>query len=752
MSLKGDDAWSGRRAAPNGDGTDGPVRTLGRAAGLVRPGDTCFLRGGVYNETLRPAGSGTRGKPITFRNYQTERAILSGADRVSGWRKAGRGIWTAPVGWDLADGNQVFADGRMLTEARWPNNTGTLLQPVRARAGVGSANTVTDPNLPGGDDVWKGALLWCAGGAEWICWAARVTAYDAKTHTLTFDKKQTRRFYTPRKGNPYVLMGVRAALDAEGEWWFDASARRLHLKPPGGKAPAAMRVEMKRRRDAIDLSGRSHIRIIGLHFRAAGIRTDRLSADILLHGLRGAYVAHSYEKDVSRESGVLLHGRRIELRGCEVAYSSTSVVDVRGIDNRIVNCYLHDGNYGAKWRGTLGLSGRRHVIAHNTVRHSGRDLVNIHGLTESLIEYNDLSDAGWLTSDLGMIYGHNTDFGNTVIRRNLVHDNHAPACNMGIYFDHLSHNVIVHHNAVWNVRRDPIRVNNPSYHNLVYHNTCWNTGPISTFDHARRNDLFGTRYTNNILNAALRLPKHVSTDHNLIERTPALADPKKRDFALKPNAKARDAGAIVEGMTAAVTDGKPDIGALEYGRRPWRAGHDFANPPNRPVELTRPRIGYMNLVKNACFELETLESWTKTGARAARLVAGNGWGVATFGRNKKTHPTGTSKRELRLGGGVDGVEQTIAHLHPRTRYTLSGWLRVSDAKESVRLGVKGHGAAAVSVATSSTAWVRKTVLFATGPAAARCILYVKKTSATGGHAWADNLALPLTPAGQPNTE
>ena len=735
VSPDGNDKWSGRLPAVNGDRTDGPFGTLKRACESAGPGDTCFIRKGVYRQTLRPARSGKPGRPVTFRNYSDERAVISGADRVTGWKRHDAGVWTAGVSWNLKDGNQVFADGRMLTEARWPDIGGTVMKPLRARVHSGTPETLTDPKLTGGQDAWKGALLWCAGGSEWICWTARITAYNAKTHTLTFDRKQTKRWYRPRKGNPYVLMGVRRAMDANGEWWFDAASGRLHLRPPGGKAPQTLNIAFKHRGDAIDLSARAHIHIIGLHFHAAGIRTDTASSDIVLRGLRGIYVAHSYEKDISGKSGVLIHGRRIEVSGCEFAFSSGSVVDVRGCDNRIVNCYIHDGNYGAKWRGTLAAAGRRHVIAHNTIRHSGRDLVNVHGLTESLIEYNDLSDAGWLTSDLGMIYGHNTDFGNTEIRYNLVHDNHAPACNMGIYFDHLSHNVIVHHNAVWNVRRDPIRFNNPSYNNLVYHNTCWNTGPITTFDHSRRNDLFGTRYHNNILNAPIRLPKHVVVTHNIVAKAPALVDPAGRNFALKPDSKARNAALDIEGMSS------PDIGALEFGAKPWKSGHDFSRPAPPASVLKRPKIGYMNLVRNACFELPTLESWTKTGARKAKLTPGNGWGN-NFGSGK-AHATGTSRRELRLGGGSDGVEQVITGLASRTRYTLSAWLRVSGDKESVSLGARGFGDKDASTSTSSTAWVRKTVTFETGPGARGVTITLKKTSPGPGYAWCDNVTIPL---------
>lgn len=740
VSPDGNDKWSGRLPVSRSDGGDGPLATLKRACEVVGPGDTCFIRKGVYRETLRPARSGKSAQIITFRNYKDERAIISGADRVTGWQPGPAGVYTAVISWDLKDRNQLFANGRILTEARWPDIGGAVLKPVRARAQSGTETTLTDPQLTGPNNAWKGALLWCAGGSEWICWTARVTAYDAKTHTLTFDTKQTqKRWYRPRKGNPYVLMGVRRALDAAGEWWMDTENGKLHIRTPDKKDPKTLNIGVKRRLHAIDLSGRSHIRIIGLRFRSAGIRTDKDSSNIVLKGLTGAWVGHSYEKDVSGKSGVLIHGARIKVNDCEFSYSSGSVVDVRGSDNEIVNCYIHDGNYGAKWRGTLAVTGRRHVIAHNTIRHSGRDLVNVHGLTESLIEYNDLSDAGWLTSDLGMIYGHNTDFANTEIRYNLVHDNHAPACNMGIYFDHLSHNVIVHHNAVWNVRRDPIRVNNPSYCNLAYHNTCWNTGPIVTFDHSRRNDLFATRYHNNIINSPFRLPKHVALTHNIITKTPALVDTGKRNFALKSESKARDAGMAIMGMSS--SDAKPDIGALEFGQKPWKAGHDFSRPTPTGSVLTRRMIGGMNLVRNACFELPTLEAWTPTGAQTAKLTKGNGWGNPVLGSGK-AHATGTSKRELQLGGRIDGVKQIVGRLLPKTRYTLSAWLRVSDAAESVNLSAENFGGKSIAASTNSTAWTRKTVSFETGPRSRSVTVILKKTTSGQGNAWCDNVVLP----------
>jgi hypothetical protein len=702
-----------------------PFATLRKASEALKPGDTCYLRHGVYREVLRPVTSGAPGAEITFTNYQNEHVLLSGADLIGDWKREPDGSHSAPMPWSLNDGNQVFADGTMLTEACWPNpGEQALFQPIRAVATGGSENTLICPDIPGPADAWKGAQLWCAGGLGWICWTSMVTAYDDKTHTLTFDKTQG-SWYAPTRDNRFTLRGIRAAMDAPGEWFYDGKQERLFLIPPDRKAGAKpIIIEAKRRMDVINLSGLSHIHIHGLEFRAGGIRTDKDSSHIVLKNLKGSYVSHSYQKDVSTRLGVLLNGKHILLLNCDLGYSSSSVLSVAGEDHRIINCHIHHGGYAGLWRGTVSLSGRRILFSHNTVQHAGRDLINTHGLMESIVQFNDVSDAGWLTKDLGMFYGHNTDYANTRFCYNLVHDNHAAHCSMGIYFDHLSHNAIVDHNVIWNVGDDPIRINNPAYGNLVFNNSCWKTGGVTTFDHTKREDLFASRYTGNIFNKPVTLPAHVVLENNLVSATPPYVDAGKHDFRLN--------------------DGTGDAhGAFPQGAPLWKAGCDLKNPPDPLPVYVAPSIPWMNGIKNACFELGTLEAWQPTDAMKAALVDGNGWGNEQGKVNK--HATGTSKHELRLGPGRDGVSQTITGLFPDTSYTLSAWARVSNKNETVVLGVRGHGAPLAEVSLASPAWERMTLQFKTGPQAREATIFLRKSSAGDGFTWCDNLTLPLRP-------
>lgn len=700
-----------------------PLATIQRASALLQPGDTCYLRKGTYRQILRPTRSGRADAPISYTNWNNEPVLLSGADRITGWNKEAGRIYAAPMPWSLSDDNQVFARGNMLCEACWPDlGQDHLFKPTRAVASGGSPNTLICDQVPVRSDHWKGARLWCAGGAAWICWTSTVTGYDPDSHTLTF-KEARETWYTPRQGSLFVLKGL-PTLHAPGQWFYDASKKRLLVIPPEDTDPSELNIEAKRRVDAIDLSGRSHIHIKGLSFRAGGIRTDSRSANLVLEKLHGRYVSHSNLKDVSRSSGVLLNGKGILMLSCDIGYSSSSVVSVRGTDHRIINCHIHHGGYSGLWRGTVALSGRRILFSHNTVRHAGRDLINTHGLMESCLQYNDVSGAGWLTKDLGMFYGHNTDFANTVFRYNLVHDNHAAHCAMGIYFDHLSNNAIVHHNVVWNVGMDPIRFNNPGYCNLVFNNTCSNTGAVGTFDHTKRNDLFASRYFNNIFNKTIKLPDHVAVYANRLIARPEFRDPATHDYRLKNPSDAL-------------------VGAYSPDNELWRAGCDLQTPPEPLPVYRAPRIPWMNTVRNACFELGSTESWLTDGASNVEIVQGNGWGNQVVG-STVNHATGTSKYELQLGPGHSVVRQLVRGLSPNRQYTLSAWLRTSDETEKIFLGVRQRDTEDITASTSLSQWIRKSIDFTTGPSTNEVSIFIMKHEGDG-KAWVDNITLPLTP-------
>ena len=125
VSPKGSDKAKGTEASP--------FKTIAKACSVMKAGDTCYLKTGVYRETLKPLRSGSSKRPITFASAKGHKAVISGADLLTGWKKEGE-VYAAPMNWTMdaphekgiQDGDQLFIGGEMTSEARWPN-TGSKL-------------------------------------------------------------------------------------------------------------------------------------------------------------------------------------------------------------------------------------------------------------------------------------------------------------------------------------------------------------------------------------------------------------------------------------------------------------------------------------------------------------------------------------------------------------------------------------------------------------------------------------------------
>jgi len=136
VSPAGKDSWSGRLAAPNPEGSDGPFASISRARDAIRAlrakapvgPITVQLRGGSYcldgAVTFGPEDSGTEHAPITYAAYPGETPELIGGRRLNGHRVASGGIITFDLpeakggAWNF---RSLFVDGRREIRARYPN-------------------------------------------------------------------------------------------------------------------------------------------------------------------------------------------------------------------------------------------------------------------------------------------------------------------------------------------------------------------------------------------------------------------------------------------------------------------------------------------------------------------------------------------------------------------------------------------------------------------------------------------------------
>ncbi|MHB8994480.1 MAG: right-handed parallel beta-helix repeat-containing protein [Armatimonadota bacterium] len=675
-SPKGDDASAGNKVAP--------WKTLGKACAVAGAGDTVYLRAGTYRETLKPARAGEAGKPIRFIAAPGEKAVLSGAEPLTGaWEQHQGNVYKLQTKLKFI---QLFVDGKMMLEARWPNSPlDDLMAMKRAAAGEGTGyELIADPNLPAGD--WNGAVAIFWPGSEWVNMTRRVSDYqpgksfrfDTTTEQQKKDQYHKEDPYKPRAGNPYLLVGALAGLDSPGEWFLDHATGTVYLWTPDGKSPAAHVVEAKQRDHAVDLSKLSNVQIRGFDILGAAVNmTDAQSC--LLEDCRLRYVEHAQEYVGGKMPPArnVVTGKGNTWRRCLIAYGATTAIALSGEDNALENCVIHDANYLGSGRGGLDLSrsvGAR--VQHCTIFRAGRDTIQHGGSKRIRLEYNDLYDGNMLNNDAGAIYCWGTKGEGGVIAYNWIHDN--PKCN-GIYLDNFSSDFICHHNLIWACGGNAFHINSDALNHQIYNNTvtqCNNAFGTYCYP-AYVPTMKGMRVINNLINEAIdpRSPTQFVQGElgpKLSHNAPAAVD---KDGYPTAGSGAIDAGIILEKITDNYRGKAPDLGAYEFGGEKWTAGADWKDPeapayPNRDLSYApHPPITEKTMI------MDGLALWLDAADKATVDVAADG--TVTAWRDK------SPAKRVALPALPSGAVKWVANGmngKPVLRGNGTGSLRVADLK------------------------------------------------------------------------
>jgi hypothetical protein len=640
-----------------------PYRTIDYAADRATPGATVHIRGGVYRETITPAVSGTAQAPITFRPWQNEEVVVTGLDPIVPGAN-GAGQWQADTGgvfriqlsaaygsdsgWgkERQTGCQVFVDGVAFAEARWPdaptpmgiNRVHAAAASFGSRTLVSGDNTYTfiygAPGLgafPAG--AWTGGLVVYAAGANWYRRAATIDA-----HTAAGDASEIRFTVTPynpspnrenpQAGDPFFLMGRRAALDSPGEAYFDTLAgpapgggldgprHTLYLRLPGDASPAGRQVEMRRRGFALLLDGVSHLRFENLRLLAGRIKATNTTASLVFSGLTVDYGAYTWAEELGDDyNNVLLEGAGHQFLDGLVRFSTGHGIRVRrGSGHLVRNTVIHDCFLDAI---ALHPQSGEVTVEHCTVFDTGTAgisadarpsrVLRSHGQRNALFAtdiatLNAGSNIGdslgsewawnWMHDALGVRDDTKNWYGTPAIRLDAGFSGDGPS------------NYLIHHNLVWNTTQPETSIalwalrfdqtNSGAAKIRLYNNTtAQGIGLIETF--AAPASIGGFDLRNNLSVLGLTL-QHSSTTaqgrleltdavllHNFFPNRTIVNNPtpphlnNRRDaagfssstypegFLLRPDSAAIDAGAVIPGITDGHLGAAPDVGALESG-------------------------------------------------------------------------------------------------------------------------------------------------------------------------------------------
>ncbi len=616
VSTAGSDRNPGTRAKP--------FRTIQKAANVMAASDTCYVRGGTYRETVTLKTSGAKGSPIRFVAYPGEAVTLSGTEPVKGRWQAYKG----PIYKTTFDGDfeQLFVDGKMMIEARWPNMKFEEIwdRSKWAAADFGSRRGLMICRALAKTGVdWTGAVATLNVAQQFWTWTRTVTGYRKGSPQFSYASDSrigAGRGAGPTWGDDYFfLSGKLEALDYPTEWFNDPTSRTLYLYTEDGKSPDSHKVEYKKRIYAFDGKDCGYIEMSGFRFFATTFRFQNAN-HIVIDNCRLRFPTYSRlltetnPPSKRRPSpATLIVGAHNTIRNTSLAFSNTHGLVMMGQYNLIENCIVHD----VCWNGSLMYSGikstsgmskkEKDKASHNRVARCTVYGVGNVGILfsgrESIVEYNDVYGVGRTCRDISGLYTSTPQAAGSVARYNWVHDS---TC-IGIRGDDQTRGLTLHHNVVWNCRYTGLTAKGDA--NRVFSNTVLGTGGggalrIPTRPEPKKSwtpwptlavQNANSRYYNNVAeyifyHGAAR-PKKGNVSNNLelhlLAMQNVFVDPENMDFRPRKGSPLIDAGRVVPGITDGYKGKAPDLGAYEYGGEFWTAGADWKDEWTGPPMIVK---------------------------------------------------------------------------------------------------------------------------------------------------------------------
>lgn len=603
VAKTGDDGNVGSLASP--------WLTIQHAATNVSAGDTITVHAGTYRETVTPTVSGTIGNPITYQSATGESVVVSGANEVGSFVQASNDVFVSSLTWYIGRGsNQVFMDGIMIPEARWPNSPSVFTNVFYSITGGSTNNsasgyfaTVEDSvNLAAfPDGYWSNATIIATWGGRYHANYGFVTnsVQTGGILQLTWGLFQNWDY----TDGIYYLLGHTNALDTTNEWWINTVNTNIYIWFPGGNTNGHL-VEVKARRHVFDLSGISNTIVTGMTTFAGEVLTDANSSNLRFTALTVSYpsweISYSFPpgsgnsmgngvRSAIRTSGIILNGLSNVIENSTIYCSSGNGISMIGNNCSATNCVINIANLGLTecsgiqmgYATTLLVPGSNCWIVGCTISNATRSCINHDQALKIHILGNELSYAayGSVLWDLGVMYAQGTHGLDSEIAYNYIHDFNS---RIGIYLDggYTNDNWRIHHNVVANeVQKGftfSLLINATGETNYVDNNTFCNKVLFNSsvghqvVDSYFRNNLvndlnavsFGTLNTNN------NIDFHSFTEQN---RNALFIDWSNRNYRLPSTSKAVNAGAIL-GYTRDFDGnpilGIPDIGAFEFQGSP----------------------------------------------------------------------------------------------------------------------------------------------------------------------------------------
>ena len=592
VSTKGNDSNNGT--------LDKPFKTISKAASRMKAGDVCFIREGVYHETVKMRETnGSSSKRITFKSYNNEYVLLDGSISLDlNWEKHEGNIYKAKLKTPVW---QLFVDDVSMTSARWPNgnwNDGSVWDKKKSMAWPekkkGTYGHHFNKELTAINGDLTGAIIIVNSGS-FKTFKSNVIEHTPGADNFKYDtKRKSIKVHFSFKGkihrHGYFLEGKLALLDEENEWFYNPKSKEIYLWTPEGKHPKNFKIKGKTKSYAFDIANSSYVKLEGLNFFGTTFKANE-SHHMTVEDCNFMYPSYSKRMlgdlsltDVSsmqtKKKYTKTHNA---IRNCKFEYMDGPVLDMNGWNNVVENNYMHNIDYSCTYKGgyTLNMSQATQLLfRRNTVHTSGASEMYKAGVRNT-IELNDLSKSGHLQNDGSLVQVSVASQDKSQTRFNWVHN----SVKQGLRFDNKNtpnapwgENGNMHHNVAWKTERIYFKgdkhfiYNNVSFDSRLNDLIISSNAVIQGHNHTTitRNNI-SNKFSGNRTKPGKKYPVPGVVDHNWAgdvkeaDVRSQLRDPDNLDFRPKKESELVDAGALIKGKDIQFIGNAPDIGAYEYG-------------------------------------------------------------------------------------------------------------------------------------------------------------------------------------------
>ena len=600
----------------NGTSLAFPFKTIEKAATVISAGDVCYIRQGIYHETINIDNvSGSDGMPILFTSFNNEKVVMDGTKSIdSVWTLYSDNIWRTTISFDIW---QLFVDRTEVIMARWPNASfedGSIWDKANH---WGHGTIDIDQNAYSNGtliDSPHGEVNLAESGLNIVDAIAILNVGSFKTWTRKILTHNGNTFtYLPvpdwkTKHHDYFLEGKLNFLDSENEWFFDPETKELFFYPSNGLNPNDLNIRGKVQSYAFEITNSDFVQIKDIDFFSTTFKFT--NSDYGLVEECNLFYPSCYKRmlgivDTPPDMSLFTSSSNSKVYKSAFRYTDGSALEMYSGNNIIEDCYFYHIDYTATdlngLMTTIQMGGSNNIFRNNTMHKLGASATLNPG-NEALIELNDMSDSGYMQSDGALIQCMVGQQPGTEIRYNWLHD----TIKYGARFDGngAGNNGLMHHNVIWNVQGG-IMVK--GFEHNLFNNTA--------FDNGDKNDIIvmidqgGNEGTITRNNAANKIAGHRSGSYqdypvpgiydnnwNGYETNQDikdfLIDPENYDFRPHPDSELIDAGVNIAGITDEYVGEGPDQGAYEYGGEMWVPGISWGLDEVFGNEFTEPQPLY----------------------------------------------------------------------------------------------------------------------------------------------------------------